>query len=184
MKAARAIAVLWKVSREQMVSRWHRLRLLAHGVYVGSGTRINGACRMQFGPGVIVQRLSVLNVSGTGALKIGANSRIGAGAIISAIHSVEIGENVLLADRVFIADHNHEFRDTARPVMTQGATSPKPVRIGAGSWLGVNSCILPGVELGEHCVVGANSVVTRSFPAYSIVGGVPARVIGSAQEKR
>lgn len=52
--------------------------------------------------------------------------------------------------------------------------------IGDGCWIGEGACILKGVELGENCVVGANAVVTKSFPAGSVLGGVPARRIDSA----
>jgi acetyltransferase-like isoleucine patch superfamily enzyme len=52
-----------------------------------------------------------------------------------------------------------------------------PVSIGSGSWLGHGCVILPGVEVGEHVVVAAGAVVTESVPAFSVVGGVPAKVL-------
>jgi acetyltransferase-like isoleucine patch superfamily enzyme len=113
---------------------------------------------------------------------VGAGTRIGAFAVISAVELIDIGEQVLIADRVFIADHNHEFSDALRPVIHQGFTRPRPVRIGAGTWIGINVCIMPGVVLGPRCVVGAGSVVTRSFPAGSVIGGVPARLIRQRAE--
>jgi acetyltransferase-like isoleucine patch superfamily enzyme len=61
--------------------------------------------------------------------------------------------------------------------MHQGLTAPAPVRIGEGSWLGINVCILPGVTLGRNCVVAANSVVTRSVPDGGVVAGAPARLL-------
>jgi len=53
----------------------------------------------------------------------------------------------------------------------------QPVRIGAGSWIGYGSVVLPGAHIGRHVVIGANSVVTGTIPDYSVAAGVPARVI-------
>jgi acetyltransferase-like isoleucine patch superfamily enzyme len=61
--------------------------------------------------------------------------------------------------------------------INNGKHFSEKIIIGANSWLGANVVILPGVVLGEGCVVAANSVVTRSFDAYSIIGGVPAKLI-------
>ncbi len=58
-----------------------------------------------------------------------------------------------------------------------------PVRIGRGAWIGVGAVVLPGVTVGEAAVVGANSVVTRDVPAYAIVAGNPARMIGDVRER-
>jgi len=65
-------------------------------------------------------------------------------------------------------------QDTAY-IQQNGGPQSLPIRIGNDCWIGINSVILPGVVLGDGCVVGANSVVTKSFPEFSIVGGVPAR---------
>lgn len=61
--------------------------------------------------------------------------------------------------------------------MRQGITSPIPVSIGNCSWLGQNVCVLPGALIGEHCVIGANSVVTSPIPDFSVAVGAPARVM-------
>lgn len=81
-------------------------------------------------------------------------------------------ERVLIAGRVFISDHDHGMP------WTSGSLVAEPVLIGAGSWLGEGCAVLKGVQLGAGCVVGANAVVTKDFPAGSILGGVPARLIG------
>ncbi len=61
--------------------------------------------------------------------------------------------------------------------MRQGIRPPMPVSIGDRSWLGQNVCVLPGASIGEHCVIGANSVVTSPIPDFSVAVGAPARVI-------
>jgi len=151
--------------------------LLLRGAYVGEGTRIPGGGRLDFEPGVQVQRLGVLNARAGATIRIGQRSRIGAFSVISATQSIVIGDDVLIADRVFISDHNHESADPDRPVIAQGVGGVAPVVIEDGCWLGISVCILPGVHLGRNCIVGSLSVVTRSFPAGSIVGGIPAKLI-------
>lgn len=168
----------WFVFRRQALRSWVlRMRWLRRGVYIGEGARIPGGGELSFAASASVQRYSVLNARAGAVIQLGRGSRIGAFAVISAIQRIEIGADVLIADRVFIADHHHEFSDPHRPVIEQDSSPARPVSIGAGSWLGINVCIMPGVTLGSGCVVGAGSVVTRSFPAGSIVGGVPARLL-------
>jgi acetyltransferase-like isoleucine patch superfamily enzyme len=110
-------------------------------------------------------------------LSVGSHTGIGMGATIAAAKQVVIGENVLLARNVYIADHSHAFKDITVPISRQGIDNIKPVFIGRHTWLGQNTVILPGVTIGEHCVIGANSVVNRSIPDFSIAAGAPARVV-------
>lgn len=95
---------------------------------------------------------------------------------IVAIHSVHIGRNVLVADRVFISDCTHEYAKPNMPIIQQPVGLLSPVSIGEGSWLGENVCIL-GASVGKHCVIGANSVVTKDVPDYCVAVGNPAKVI-------
>ncbi|MGO4213600.1 acyltransferase, partial [Terriglobus sp. YAF25] len=87
---------------------------------------------------------------------------------------------------VYISDASHGVDPTKGPILDQNLSSRGEVRIGRSSFIGYRVCVMPGVVLGEHCVVGANAVVTKSFPAYSMVAGVPARLIRrySFAEKR
>lgn len=95
---------------------------------------------------------------------------------ISAANSVYIGKNVLTADKVYISDHNHEYKDISKPIMSQGIYSSGVIRIGDGSWIGENVCII-SAKIGKNCVIAANSVVTKDIPDFCIAGGVPARII-------
>ena len=110
-------------------------------------------------------------------LTVGPHSAIGMGATISAAESIVLEEHVLLARNVYISDHGHAYEDISRPIMAQGISRPAPVRIGRHTWLGQNVVVLPGVTIGEHCVIGANSVVRNSIPAFSVAVGIPARVV-------
>jgi lipopolysaccharide O-acetyltransferase len=154
-----------------------RLRHLFRGVYVEPGLLVVGGEHMRLDPGVIIQRGATLSARPGSILAIGPDSRIGPDVVISVAQEVIIGRSVLTAARCYISDHNHAFADPSRPILEQGMTSPKPVRVGDGTWLGINVCILAGVTLGPNCVVAANSVVTKSFPAGSVVAGVPAQLL-------
>ncbi|MBU3688123.1 MAG: sugar acetyltransferase [Acidimicrobiales bacterium mtb01] len=107
---------------------------------------------------------------------IGDRCLIGKGSGIVGHFSIEIGDDVWTGHHVYITDQNHGYEDVDRPISVQ--TMPeKPVRIGNGSWIGFGSVVLPGADIGEHVVIGANSVVTGSIPSYSVAVGTPARVV-------
>jgi acetyltransferase-like isoleucine patch superfamily enzyme len=109
-------------------------------------------------------------------LTIGAGSVIGNFNHIYATQSIIIGKNVLTADKVYISDNQHLYDDIHIPIMKQSIKQLARVHIGDGSWLGENVCII-GASIGKNCVIGANSVVTKDIPDYSVAVGSPARVI-------
>ena len=90
---------------------------------------------------------------------------------------VQIGDHVMMAPRVRVYTVNHKTTAIDVPMDLQGNEHPKPVEIGDDCWIGDGAIILPGSKIGPHSIVGAGAVVTRSFPAYSVVGGVPAKCI-------
>jgi acetyltransferase-like isoleucine patch superfamily enzyme len=99
---------------------------------------------------------------------------IGMGATISAAKRVVIGRNALFARNVYISDHRHAYENIHTPIENQGICGVQEVEIGDETWIGQNACVLPGVKIGRHCVIGANSVVTRSIPDYTVAVGAPA----------
>lgn len=107
---------------------------------------------------------------------IGDRCLIGRGSGIVGHFCIEIGNDVWTGHNVYITDQNHGYEDVTRPISEQSQPE-RAVKIGDGSWLGYGSVVLPGVTIGEHCVIGANSVVTHDVPSYSVAVGVPARVI-------
>jgi acetyltransferase-like isoleucine patch superfamily enzyme len=97
--------------------------------------------------------------------------------MVAAVDLVEIGDHCMFANGCFITDGNHRFGDPDKPVPWQGFTSKGPTRVGDNVWCGANAVITSGVTIGERSVIGANSVVTGDVPPFSLVAGVPGRVL-------
>lgn len=116
------------------------------------------------------------NSTGKKSIEIHGDTTIGNNAHIIGTHSLVIEESVLIADNVFITDCSHIYKNIHLPIRDQGIKSLRPVRIGSGSWIGENVCII-GSSIGKNCVIGANAVVTKDVPDYSVVIGNPARII-------
>lgn len=95
---------------------------------------------------------------------------------IYATKSIILHRNVLTADKVYVSDNLHGYEDITSPIFKQPIVQNGTVEIGEGSWLGENVCVL-GANIGKHCVIGANSVVTHDIPDYCVAVGAPARVI-------
>ncbi len=110
---------------------------------------------------------------------IGDGCLIGKGTGIVGHDAIEIGNDVFTGHNVYITDANHGYEDFDVPIGRQFGES-RPVRIGAGSWLGHGTIVLPGASIGRHVVVGAGSVVTGDLPDFSVAVGNPARVVREA----
>ena len=109
-------------------------------------------------------------------VRIGDRCLIGKGSGIVGHFSIEIGDDVWTGHHVYITDQNHGYEDVAQPISRQ--TMPeRAVSIGAGSWIGHGTVVLPGATIGRHVVIGANSVVTGDIGDYSVAAGNPAKVI-------
>lgn len=113
-------------------------------------------------------------------LVIGNNVVIQTLCHIGCINKIVIGDYTTMGARVYITDHTHG--DTTKehlllPPRWRPLVSRGPVIIGRNVHIGENSCIMPGVTIGDYCVIGANSVVTRDVPKGCIAAGVPAKVI-------
>ncbi|NBS29557.1 MAG: acyltransferase [Actinobacteria bacterium] len=111
-------------------------------------------------------------------VRIGDRCLIGRGSGIVGHFSIDIGDDVWTGHHVYITDQNHGYENVDIPI-SQQSMPEKPVRIGSGSWLGHGTVVLPGADIGEHVVIGANSVVTGVIPPFSVAVGAPARVVKS-----
>ena len=87
-----------------------------------------------------------------------------------------------MSEYVYVSDGAHGLDPKGGPIMKQDLESKGPVRLGKNCFVGFGVSILPGVVLGDHCIVGTRAVVTRSFPAYSMLAGSPAKLIKTYDE--
>lgn len=129
-----------------------------------------------------IQILDGTKFKGVNKLKVGSNVIIGNDNFIQASGGVTLCDNVMLGPGVKVWSVNHKYDDPDVPIIDQGYHLG-PIFIGAGSWLGANVFIMPGVTIPEGCIVSAGSIVhKRSYPPYSIIAGNPCRVIGNRRQ--
>lgn len=154
---------------------------------VGRGTvlvrprGIEGIGNIRLGRGVYVADGALLaavplNGADQCELVIGDGCKMGAHNHIYATRSIVFEAEVLTAGNVYVSDNAHGYDMAGTPIMRQPVEQLAPVRIGRGSWLGQNVCVI-GASIGQGCVVGANSVVLSDLPDFCVAVGAPARVI-------
>lgn len=147
-----------------------------------------GKSRLQFAEGFTTGhncRFDLLGEKDDNSKKliIGKNCKLGDNVHIVANEEVKIGDNCLMASKIFISDTSHGKysggTDDSSPIIAPDDRPlyTKPVYIGDNVWIGENVCILLGVTIGDGCTIGANSVVTKDVDANCIVAGAPAKVI-------
>ena len=161
--------------------RWF-IRLLAPLYqYRGKHSVIHRSARMDtppyrvfsLGDYSVIESFACIN-NAVGDVIIGDHTRVGLHNTI--IGPVDIGSHVNLAQGITVTALNHNFSDANKRIDEQGV-STSPVTIEDDVWIGANAVILPGVTIGEHCVVAAGAIVTKDVPPHSLVAGVPAKVI-------
>lgn len=163
---------------------------LPSGMHVGTESyiyrprRIDGLQCIRLGDRTTVDRYSWISAIErygdrryTPEIILGNDVHIGRYVCLTAINKIVIEDGCLLSEHVYASDLTHGMDPDAGLIVNQDLISKGEVRIGAHSFIGYRACIMPGVSLGAHCIVGANSVVTSSFGDYSMVAGCPARLI-------
>jgi acetyltransferase-like isoleucine patch superfamily enzyme len=174
----------------KLYSFW--LRLTYPFASCGPGLSVHYTCRIsrstapsiRLGASVCVSKDTWLNAinlrEGESRLILEDNVLIGARCQLSAKNCIHLERNVIIANGALIMDHSHAYEDTTVPIVEQGVTEGGRVRIGEGTWIGHGAVILcdkSEVTIGRNCVIGANAVLSRSVPPYSVVLGNPGRVV-------
>lgn len=149
---------LHRLDRVKRLRGWYYSGLMAHA---GSNLRV----------------AEQVMINSPAHVSVGDNCYIGTGAQFYPWNApITIGSNVLIAAGVRMITRKHGFANMSHPMARQGYTNA-PIVIEDDVWIGFGAVILPGVTVGRGSIVGSNAVVTRSVEPYSIVGGVPARLI-------
>jgi acetyltransferase-like isoleucine patch superfamily enzyme len=125
----------------------------------------------QLGKDSTIEDFSTIN-NGVGDVIIGDRTRIGLGNTI--IGPVKIGNDIMFAQNIVLSGLNHGYADINKPISEQPVET-KLITIEDEVWIGANAVITAGVTIGKHAIVAAGSVVTKSVPQYTIVGGNPAK---------
>jgi acetyltransferase-like isoleucine patch superfamily enzyme len=128
----------------------------------------------QFRPGAYAIGCSKINIGNRVIIRAGC-MLFGESKALST--SILIEDDVMMGCGVHFYINNHKFESSIIPLIDQGYYPDEPIILRQGCWIGANSILLPGVEIGENSVVGAGSVVTKSFPKGVIIAGNPARII-------
>ena len=149
------------------------------GAFMCRPFRIDGAAAIEIGALTVMQKGGWLYAAEGGdapAMRIGSGCVFGYANHITAVRKVIIGDKVLTANNVYISDNLHAYEDISQPIISQQVLFKGEVVIGDGCWIGENACII-GASVGRNSVIGANAVVTRNIPEYSVAVGAPAVVI-------
>ena len=167
----------------------HRNKIYAgKSLTIGDHVEINALSKLgvRIGDHVSILKNSIIECTGVirnlgEGLVIGNNVGIAQGAFIQVRGKVVIGNDVIFGPNVSIFSETHNFDDPDIPVKLQGETR-KGVTIEDGAWIGTRAIILDGVTVGRNSIVAAGAVVTHDVPAYSVVGGVPAKELKERRE--
>lgn len=126
----------------------------------------------------------ILNASGSNQIVLGEDTTFYGNVLISG--AVQVGKGVLFANNINVLSSTHcingrkPIRELDKEYIKEHGSLPTyPISIGDNCWIGLNAVILPGTKIGHGCVVAAGAIVRGEFPDFSIIGGVPAKIIGT-----
>lgn len=193
----------------RIFTKWTAFKDYCHNCWIstqvgqiGEGSSIGRDCfldgggskRIIIGKNTTIGRHSVLGVwkqygnqSFAPKLQIGDDCHLGEFNHISTIDSVVIGNGLLTGRFVIISDNNHgEFNkeNVNVPPIKRELSSKGGIVIGDNVWIGDKCTILSGVSIGNGCIIAANSVVTQNVPSYTVVAGVPAKIIKQLSDEQ
>ena len=143
---------------------WKSIRFhLVRGIFKHCGSNVNVERKAHFGAGTDIQ--------------LGDNSGLGVNCQIP--NGTIIGNDVMIGENLFIVRHNHVHDRIDIPMNRQGLEPVKNVIIDDDVWIGRNVTILPGIHVKQGTIIGTCCVLTKNFEPYSVVGGVPGKLLKS-----
>jgi acetyltransferase-like isoleucine patch superfamily enzyme len=156
---------------------------LGHGCIVRTGAIIDapGPGLLELGDKVQLNRGVYLGAFGK-HFSVGARTQFNRNALVDGRGSIRIGNDVLVGPGAQLISYQHRFESLEVSINQQGLEAGEIV-IEDDVWIGAGAIVLAGITIGRGSVVGAGAVVTRSCPPYSILGGIPARIIGERGQK-
>ena len=160
-----------KIHQSAIISNLSDIETSSRGsqLYIGANSSIDSFVKIKF-------------VGGLGDIVIGKQTFINSGTVIYSGNGVCIGDSVLIAANCSIAPVNHAYMDKAKLISKQGfLRSRGGIVIENDVWIGCNTVIIDGAQIGRGAVIGAGSLVNGVIPEYSISVGSPAKVIGSRE---
>jgi len=152
---------------------------LGHNVYIGDGARLvcsDAAAEIVIGDGTVIQARAILETGPGGRIELGSMNSVNPYCVLYGHGGLITGDFVRIAAHTVIIPANHIFDNPDVPITRQGI-SKQGISIGRDVWIAAGCRILDGVVIGDGCVVAAGAVVNRSIAPFSVVGGVPAKVI-------
>ena len=154
-----------------------RLKSAGDNISVGINVNILGSENICMGNDVFIMSNSIMNAI-NGTIFIGENLSVNRNSTIDASEggTIKIGKNVLIAQNVVIRSADHRYVSLELPINSQGH-KPGKIEIEDDCWIGANVVITSDVKIGKQSIIAAGAVVTKNVEPYSIVGGVPAKLI-------
>ena len=186
------ICGMWKLKTTKRVFVHHSSKIKCRGrIRTKQNLSIDRGCYIDalstdgiyFGNNVSIGKYTTIECTGTlksigKGLKVGNCVGLGTHGFFGCAGGIEIGDDTIFGNYVSLHSENHNFQDKNLPIRLQGVNR-KGITIGKDCWIGAKVTILDGTVIGDGCIVAAGAVVRGVIPPYSIIGGVPYKVIKS-----
>jgi len=162
----------------------NKINIFGKNIYIGKDCTIRAnKGQIQLGNDIEINpHTTMLCVTPNAKIILHDNIRLQNYTVVSSARLVEIESGVNFGPFVYIGDNNHTYEDITIPIKDQDPELTKvskdaKVLIKSGTWIGTKVTIAGNITIGKHCVIGANSVVTKDIPDYCVAAGIPAKVI-------
>lgn len=166
------LKIYFNIIRNKIISK-----IQPNKYYIDNTVTIDNKNNIKIKKNAEIKKYTIINTNGAEII-IGENTQINPFTVIYNASGIQIGNNVMIGPHCMIASGNHDYKQREKPMRFAGNLTKGPIIIEDDVWVGANCTITDGIKIGTGAIVGANSVVTKDVESYSIVGGVPAQIIG------